>query len=368
MDDLQKKLAHLSPQQRAAVLKKLQEKQQSALSEQAVIKPIDRNQKLPLSYAQERLWFISQYEQHSATYNIPAALQLDGVLHIDVLQKAVNQIIQRHEVLRTQLSNENGQPFQQIVDIEQIALPVIDVQHESELQIQHLINDEAAKPFNLASDIPIRISVLKRQINKHILLITLHHIAADGWSIGIFVQEFSSLYQAFLNQQPNPLLALQIQYADFAHWQRQQLTGDKLKKLVTYWKNNLTDAPKLLALPLDKKRPAQQTFNGNRLYFDLNEEITHKLQHFSQQHNTTLFVTLLAIFSVLLNRYTQQDDIVIGSPIANRTISDIEPLIGFFVNTLALRTQLKEQQTFTQLVEELNQTCLNAYQHQALPF
>ncbi|MEK7990858.1 MAG: condensation domain-containing protein, partial [Thiotrichaceae bacterium] len=370
MDDLQKKLANLSPQQRAAVLKKLQEKQ--AQTAEQTIEIIDRSQPLPLSFAQERLWFIDQYEQDNATYNMPAALQLDGILNIDVLQKATTHIVQRHEVLRTRFLTEAGIARQEIINIDKVDIPIEDLQYLSKTaktdKISQLANVEAAKAFNLATDIPLRMTLLKCTPQQHILLITLHHIAADGWSVGILIKELSSLYQAFLNQQANPLPDLKIQYADFAHWQRQQLSGNKLEELISYWKQKLVGTPALLELPLDKPRPAQQTFNGNRILFEIDTETTQKLLQFTQQQETTLFVSLLAIFSILLKRYTQQNDIVVGSPIANRTSSEIEPLIGFFVNTLVLRAEIEENQSFIQLVQQLKQTSLEAFQHQALPF
>ncbi|HLO85983.1 MAG TPA: amino acid adenylation domain-containing protein [Nostocaceae cyanobacterium] len=326
----------------------------------------------PLSFAQERLWFLYQLEPGNTSYNISRVLHIEGQLNIIVLERVIQEIQQRHEVLRTTFKVIDGVPVQVVNYTATLTLPVLDLQELSEEEqlrtVEHYANQEAQKPFKLSSDLLVRVRLLKLAEHSHVLLITVNHIIADVWSIGIFIQELSTLYKAFSQGETSPLPELPIQYADFAEWQREWLSGEVLEQQLQYWKQQLAGVPALLELPTDKPRPAVQTFRGSRETFQLSDDLSQKLKSLSQQTGTTLFMTLLAAFSVLLSRYSHQEDIVIGSPIANRNRQEIEPLIGFFVNTLVLRTNLEGNPSFRELLQRVQQMTLDAYAHQDLPF
>ncbi|MBP5974477.1 amino acid adenylation domain-containing protein [Brasilonema sp. CT11] len=326
----------------------------------------------PVSFAQERLWFLDQLDPGNASYNIFSALQLDGQLNITALTRAIQEIQQRHEVLRTTFKVIDGVPFQVIASTAALTLPIIELDkmapEEQFARIQRQISEEARKPFDLSTDSLVRVSLLKLAKHSHVLQITVHHIIADVWSVGIFIQELSALYKAFCQGEPSPLPDLPIQYADFAEWQRQWLSGEVLESQLDYWKQQLAGAPALLELPTDRPRPPVQAFRGSSETFELSAELTQQLKHLSQHSGATLFMTLQAAFALLLSRYSQQENIVVGSPIANRNRQEIEPLIGFFVNTLVLRTHLGGNPTFRELLQQVRQMTLNAYAHQDLPF
>ncbi|MEO1521594.1 MAG: amino acid adenylation domain-containing protein, partial [Cyanobacteria bacterium J06633_2] len=339
---------------------------------QVTIPAIARDGYLPLSFAQQRLWFFEQLEGQSATYNIPQALQLSGPLNVSALEQALGEIVRRHESLRTTFQVIDDEPVQVIAPNSPISLPVIDLQSvpdsDRPVQVQQLANELASTPFDISQDLPIRTNLLKLAPESHMLVIVMHHIVSDGWSMGIFTQELSTLYRDFSHGHSSSLAELPIQYVDFARWQRQYLHDEVLDNQLTYWQHQLANAPTVLELPTDYPRPPVQTFQGSVVPFQLDAELSHKLQTLSQQSGTTLFVTLLSAFAVLLYRYSQTEDIVIGSPIANRNRREIEPLIGFFVNTLLLRTRLEGNPSFTELLDQVQQTALDAYAHQDLPF
>ncbi len=345
---------------------------QANRNSQESIQPISREGNLPVSFAQQRLWFIDQLEGQSAIYNIYRMLHLSGQLNLKTLEQAFQVIVERHETLRTSFQVVKDSPVQVLVPELSFTLPVIDLQSlpidEQSAQVQKLVKQEAQKPFDLTEAPLLRVTLLHLDEKSHILVLIIHHIISDGWSMGVLIRELSSLYQAFCKGTPNPLSPLSIQYADFAHWQRDWLQGEVLSKQVNYWKGQLKDAPQLLELPTDYPRPPVQTFQGRREYFQLNAELTQKLTIVSQQSKTTLFMTLLAAFATLLYRYSAQSDIVIGSPIANRNRSQIEPLIGFFANSLALRINLQGNPSFNELLSQVRQIALDAYDHQDLPF
>ncbi|WP_208338929.1 non-ribosomal peptide synthetase, partial [Aetokthonos hydrillicola] len=336
------------------------------------IKPIARDAELPLSFGQARLWFLNQLEGETATYNIPETLHLSGSLNVVALEKAVAEILRRHEVLRTTFPMVNGSPVQAIADVTRVTIPVIDLQglpqQEQSVQVQQLATAEAEQTFDLSSGPLLRVTLLRLTQQSHVLLLTMHHIISDGWSMGIFVQELSLLYQAFCTGASPLLPELPIQYADYAHWQREWLSGEVLQTQLNYWKQQLAEAPPLLELPTDRPRPSVQTFRGGIEYFEIEQELTQKLKTLSQQSGVSLFMTLLAAFATLLSRYSGQSDIIVGSPIANRQRSEIESLIGLFVNTLVLRTQLQGNPTFVELLERVKEMTLGAYAHQDLPF
>ncbi len=346
--------------------------QQEAAATQISISPIARDGHLSLSFAQQRLWFLDQLEGQSAAYNISQILQLAGHLDINALEQAIAEIVRRHEVLRTTFQVFNDEPVQVITPAEPLTLPVVDLQSWSETtrsdEVQRLTNEAANTPFDLERDRLIRIKLLKLAPESHVLLVTMHHIVSDGWSMGIFDQELSTLYHDFSQGLPASLPELSIQYADFAYWQRQYLQGAVLERQLGYWQQQLAAAPALLELPTDYPRPPVQMFRGRIVKFHLDTELSQKLQVLGQQTGTTLFITLLSAFSVLLHRYSHAEDIVIGCPIANRNHQEIEPLIGFFVNTLLLRTDLEGNPSFSDLLERVRQIALDAYAHQDLPF
>ncbi|AOX00333.1 hypothetical protein BJP34_13495 [Moorena producens PAL-8-15-08-1] len=334
------------------------------------IEPIPRTEPLPLSFAQQRLWFLHQLEGASSSYNMFSAWKLEGNLDQVALERSLQAIVQRHENLRTIFKvDSHGVPYQYITDTVTVTLPVIEVNSgEQKAEVKDLIQAEAQESFDLAKDRLIRFKLLQLSSNDHVLLVTMHHIISDGWSIGVFRRELCQLYHAFCAGQGSPLTPLKIQYGDFAYWQRQWLADQVLKTQLDYWKQQLAGIPPLLELPTDYPRPARQTFRGNRQHFQFDASLTRKLKELSQKAGVTMFMTLLAAFDVLLCRYSGQTDIVIGSPIANRNQAEIEPLIGFFVNTLVLRTDLGDNPSFEDLLTQVRKTTLEAYTHQDLPF
>jgi amino acid adenylation domain-containing protein len=340
--------------------------------EAPAIERISRDEELNLSFAQQRLWFLTQLQPDSPFNNLSAAFRLQGQLNEQALQQSLNEIVRRHEVLRTTFKTISGRPIQIISSEATFSLPVIDLSDLSaDLQaakVEQLSQIEAQQPFNLQTDLMIRAKLVRLGAQEYVVLLTLHHIASDGWSIGVFVQELSTLYQAFCTGQLPNLPELQIQYADFAAWQRQWLVGKVLESQLAYWQQHLEGAPALLELPTDHTRPAVQSFRGANYAFEISPEQTAALKSLSQEQGCTLFMTLLAAFKTLLYRYTGSEDIVVGSPIANRNRAEIEGLIGFFVNTLVLRTKLEGNPTFEELLSRVREVALGAYSHQDLPF
>jgi amino acid adenylation domain-containing protein len=336
------------------------------------IERIVRSPELPLSFAQQRLWFLAQLEPNNPFYNMPAAVRLEGQLNVEALQQSFNEIISRHEALRTNFQTIEGQAIALIPEIISLTLPVFDLSklslNQQEAAVKKQASEEAQKPFDLKGDLLLRVKLLRLGEEEHIILLTMHHIVSDGWSIDVLVQELATLYQAFCNGQPSSLPALPIQYVDFAAWQRQWLQGEVLKTQISYWLKQLKNAPKVLELPTDYPRPAIQTFRGSAYSFKLSDKLSFALNKFSQQQGSTLFMTLLAAFQTLLWRYTGNEDIVVGSPIANRNRAEIEGLIGLFVNTLVLRTNLAGNPSFEELLKRVREVALGAYAHQDLPF
>ncbi|WP_416212277.1 non-ribosomal peptide synthase/polyketide synthase [Nostoc sp. DedSLP03] len=330
------------------------------------------NTEIPLSYAQQRLWFLDQFEPNSASYNIPFGLRLVGTLNVVALQQSLIEIIHRHEALRTNFVTVDGKPSQIIQTATNWTLTVVDLQHlpvtEQKTAAQQLVQQQALLPFDLASDALIRATLVVLSPTQQWLLVCMHHVVSDGWSIGVFVEDLQALYNAYSQGQPSPLLPLPIQYADFAIWQRRWLVGEVLQSQLSYWKQQLANAPTFLPLPTDRPRPAVQTFNGAYLEFALSAELTQQLTKLSQEQGCTLFMTLLAAYNTLLYRYTGQEDILVGTPIANRDRTEIEGLIGFFVNTLVMRTDLSLNPTFNELLPRIREMALPAYAHQDLPF
>ncbi|WP_442949188.1 amino acid adenylation domain-containing protein [Nostoc sp.] len=352
-------------------MQRLRQKKENASRTKITSQSRDSNI-FPLSFAQQRLWFLEQLEPGNPFYNQPAAVRLTGALNLAVLEQSFNEILHRHEVLRTTFSTVEGQPVQVIAPTLALKLPVVDLQKlpdaDREKEVLRLATKEAQMPFNLVEGSLLRCTLLRLDEAEYVLLFTMHHIISDGWSKGILIREIATLYKAFSTGEFSPLAELAIQYADFAAWQRKWLQGDVLQSQISYWKKQLEGAPSVLELPTDHPRSAVQTFQGASYSFELSVELSQALKKLSQQQGTTLFMTLLAAFQTLLWRYTGQEDIVVGSPIANRNRAEIEGLIGFFVNTLVLRTNLASNPTFGELLTRVREVALGAYTHQDLPF
>ncbi|MEH2112708.1 non-ribosomal peptide synthetase [Nostoc sp.] len=327
---------------------------------------------LPLSFSQQRLWFIDELYHGSSFYNIPITFHIKGQLNIKVLQESLNEILKRHEVWRTNFRLVNGEPVQNILPQLTWDLPIINLEHlfgkDWKSEVKQLVAESANKPFNLAKGLLVRATLLRLSEEEHVLLVTMHHIITDGWSCGVFLRELSTLYAAFSTNQPSPLPELSIQYADFAIWQRDRLEGEFLATQLNYWKQQLSDELPVLQLPTDHPRPSVTTFVGAKQYFIFSKPLTEALRQLSQQADTTLFMSLLAAFNILLYRYTDQEDILIGSPIANRNRAELEGMLGLFVNTLILRNNLSGNPSFRELLHRVREVTLDAYAHQDLPF
>ena len=347
-------------------------RQTQASSIVLAIEPAQDRDKLPLSFGQQRLWFLNQLEPDSAVYNIPQAVRLNGRLQIDALEQSLNQIIARHEALRTSFVMIDGQPALSIMPAQPISIKVVDLHYlplaEREAEATKMAVDEAQRPFDLNQPPLLRALLLQLAEDDFIALLTMHHIISDGWSMGVLIRELIAFYTAVINSEPASLPDLPIHYGDYAHWQHHWLAGAVLDNQLDYWQQQLADLPPLLELPTDQPRPAVQTANGAHQKFSLPPATQKGLEVLSQASGTTLFMTLLAAFQTLLYRYTGQGDIAVGTPIANRNRAEVEGLIGFFVNTLVMRAELTGAVTFQELLHQVRQTALAAYSHQDLPF
>jgi amino acid adenylation domain-containing protein len=325
----------------------------------------------PTSFAQQRLWFLDQLTPGSSFYNLFAATPVRWPLNVSVLERVLNEIVRRHESLRTTFAAVDGQPVQIIAPQLQIPLPVVDLRHlppeQREAEALRLATEEAHRPFDLTRGPLIRTQLLQLGASDYVFLLTMHHIISDGWSMGVFSRELSALYSAFAMGQPSPLPDLSIQYADFAVWQRQWLQGAVLEEQLGYWREQLADLP-ALQLPTDRPRPTVQSYRGAYQSLTLPPSLNSSLKSLSQREGVTLFMTLLAAFQALLHRYTRQDEIAVGTYIANRNRAEMEDLIGFFVNSLVLRTDLSGDPSFRELLRRVQSVALGAYGHQDLPF
>jgi amino acid adenylation domain-containing protein len=370
VDQFTKQVTSLSDAKRALLALKLASKRNDGRSK---IPRLPLRDFVPLSPSQEALWFLDQLEPNAIHYNEPVAFRLRGILNLKALQKAIDQIVARHEVLRTTFTAVDGVPMQVISPARPVELGMSDLSpvsaEEREGKIQELLKKETRRPFNLSSDLMLRITLLKVAPEEHILLMVMHHIAMDGWSVNVLYREISALYCAFCAGQPSPLAELPIQYADYAVWQREWLQRDNnLARQLIYWKQQLKDIPPLIELPFDRPRPQAQTYRGAKESLTLEKTLLEALKVLSREKGVTLFMILLAAFQSLLHRYTGQHDIVIGSPIAGRTQVDIERLLGFFVNTLVLRTNFSDNPRFCDLLERVRDMTLGAFAHPDIPF
>lgn len=331
-----------------------------------------QNGNLPLSFGQQRLWFLGQLESESTTYNIPGAMCINGLLNITALESSLNEILRRHEALRTRFIEKEGSPVQIIDESVTVNIKRLDLktypEDVQEKKIKSIAADEAEQPFDLKTDQLVRVVLIELDKERFVLFFTMHHIVSDGWSTGILSRELATLYEAFINNNPSPLSELKIQYSDFAYWQREVFNSDFFQECLDYWKEQLHGAPPLLELPLDRQRQPLEKIKGGIEHFEIDRELAQSLKELSRQSGTSLFMTLHTAFSILLFRYSNQDDIVLGTPIANRNYKEIEPLIGFFVNTLALRSDLSGNPNFKEVLLRMRETTLDAFAHQDVPF
>jgi amino acid adenylation domain-containing protein/natural product biosynthesis luciferase-like monooxygenase protein len=344
---------------------------EAAACELPPIAIVDRHGPLPLSFAQQRLWFLAQLEdQASAAYHMAAALKLVGELDHRALQAALDRVIERHEALRTSFVSVDGSPVQRIHEAEPFTLVIHDLSAHPEAarELQRLVDDEADAPFDLPRGPLIRGRLIALGAHEHVLALTMHHIVSDAWSQGRLIHELGALYRAYREHLPDPLPPLAIQYADYAQWQRRWARGPQMQAQLDYWREHLRGAPALLDLPADRPRPPAQDYAGGRYDFTLDPALTPALKALSARHGTTLYMTLLAAWAALLYRLSGQDDLVIGSPVAGRTRTELEPLIGFFLNTLALRIRLDGAASVSDLLMQVKQIAVAAQAHQDLPF
>ncbi|HEX7241006.1 MAG TPA: amino acid adenylation domain-containing protein, partial [Longimicrobiaceae bacterium] len=333
---------------------------------------VPRTGPLPLSFAQQRLWLVHQLEPESPAYNMPSALRLRGALDPRAMRAGLHELARRHEALRTTFAERDGAPVQVVHPAAPVPLALVDLRAlpaaEREAEAGRLGEAEALRPFDLARGPLLRALLVRLGEDDHVLCFTLHHAVGDGWSMDVLVREVSALYTAFSRGEASPLPELPVQYADFTVWQRSWLSGDVLEAQLAYWRDRLAGAPALLELPTERPRPPVHEGRGDLVDFDLPPETTRALASLARREGATTFMALLAAWSALLARWSGQDDVVVGSPIAGRTRAEVEGLIGFFANTLVLRTDLSGSPTFRDLLARVRETTLGAYQHQDLPF
>ncbi|WP_414629583.1 non-ribosomal peptide synthase/polyketide synthase [Burkholderia pseudomallei] len=346
----------------------------------AVLPPIPltpRDGRIALSLAQQRLWFLTQLEGVSEAYHMSGAVRLDGPLNREVLQRALNRIVMRHEALRTCFAREEGEPIQVIQPHADLTVSYHDlreaksIRHEAgnrEQRAKDLSQAHASAPFDLSRDLPVRVLLLQLADEAHVVQVVMHHIASDGWSVGVFLQELSALYGSFIAEQGDPLAPLPLQYADYAAWQRRWLASGQLEKQGAFWQTNLSGAPTLLELPTDRPRPPKQLHAGASVEVKLGAALSERVKRLSQRHGVTPYMTLLSSWAAVLSRLSGQEEVVIGSPVAGRNRTEVEPLIGFFVNTLALRLDLSSEPTVGELLKRTKAQVLSAQAHQDLPF
>ena len=342
-----------------------------AVSPTQAIKPRTTDAEPPLSFAQQRLWILEQLEPELSAYVVPLAVRFSGALNTDALRASLDEIVRRHEILRTTFVNRQGRAVQLIAPAVSRPLPLVDVSHhpadEREGRVRELLRAEAMQPFDLSGESLLRSTLLRLDVDEHVLLLTMHHAIFDGSSMPILISELAAIYAAFAEGKPSPLPPLPIQYADFAVWEQDATQRERLQEHLAYWKEQLANLP-ALELPTDRPRPFAQSFRGATASVKLSAKLTTQLKALSQKQNATLFMTLLAAFDALLYRWTGQTDIPVGIPVANRHRAEIQNLIGFFVNTLVLRTDLSANPDFRQLLKQVRERALAAYPHQELPF
>ncbi|NPC86462.1 amino acid adenylation domain-containing protein, partial [Pyxidicoccus fallax] len=332
----------------------------------------DRQAALPLSFAQQRLWFLDRLEPGSAFYNVPAVVRAEGALDVGVLQRSFEALVQRHESLRTTFGSQGGRPVQLIASEPPLAFQLRDLsvtpEGTREAEALRWVEHESSQPFDLERGPLLRMTLLKLSEQQHILVLVMHHIVSDGWSMGVLVREVAALYEAFSEGRPSPLPELAVQYPDYAVWQRDWLKGEVLDAQLGYWKQQLAGVPQALELPTDRPRPAVQTFRGGHVDVQWPKALWDGAKALAQREGATPFMVLLAAFQTVLSKYSGQDDVCVGSPIAGRTQAETEALIGFFANMLVLRAKLAPRQSFRELLAQVREATLGAYAHQEVPF
>lgn len=374
MSDLDQRIASLSPEKRELLLRRLNEQKSAANRAPAAMIPrrSQTSEPLPLSFTQESLWLVDQMTPGSSAYNVSCAFRLNGPLNVNAFSQSLQNLVDRHESLRTTFSAAKGRPVQVIAPALQAPFSIIDMQHlpetEREQHARQCIDEHVARPFNLAQGPLMRTILFRLAEDEHFFLLILHHIICDGWSVEVLLRELATCYNALSGGQPASLPDLPIQYGDYALWQRERLQGEEWDRLLTYWKQQLAGAPSVLDLPADHPRPALQSFQGANLSFQLPVSLAEGLRALSQQEHCSHFMTLLAAFQTLLFRYTGRDDIVVGSTIANRNRAETEGLVGYLVNMLVLRTDLSGSPSFRELLRRVRTVALGAYNHQEFPF
>ena len=345
---------------------------QNTKTEIPAISPASRDRDLPLSFGQQRLWFLYELEKESSHYNIARASRILGSLNITVLEQALTEIVRRHESLRTSFPSENGIPRQYIAPPTAIKIKQIDLrtlpESEREVEAQRWIDREIIAVFDLSRDVLLKGTLLRLGDEEHLLLLVVHQLAVDGWSMGVLLKEFAAIYSAFVMGEASPLHELRIQYSDFAVWQRQWLQGETAQKQLSYWMQKLADSPPIIELPSDYFRPSKITNRGSSFTFSLSNRLTALLTELARKEGATVFMTLLAGFKTFLSRYTRIEDVSVGSFIANRSHLEVEEIIGFFVNTLVMRTDLSGNPSFRELLHRVRETTLEAYEYQEVPF
>jgi hypothetical protein len=367
--ELSERLDRLSPEKRALVERALE---RGRVQAGEGIKPRTGTDPAPLSFSQQRIWFLEQWEPGAPTHNGARAFRLEGRLDVAALQHALEQIVQRHEVLRTVYVVQGREPRQVLLDTWLVPIPVIDLKAlpvaERESRLLHLLREQAREPFDLSADVMLRATVFELGPEESALLIRLHHIAFDAFSDRIFWSELATLYSARVNESAGALPELPIQYVDFAVWQRARLQGDLLESLTAYWRDALSGAPPLLRLPTDRRRRAVQRHEGAHHPLSLPVDLAEGVAALARSESATVYMALLGTFAALLYRFSGEADVVVGTPIANRTHVELQPLIGFFSNTLALRNRLHGNPSFREVLRRTRETALGGYSHQELPF
>ena len=371
--DYSQRIAKLSPAKLELMLRQLGKPKTTCTSGQPISRRMSTGNARPrASFAQEGLWFLNQLEPNSAAYNVPLTVRLEGELNIAALEKSLSGVINRHENLRTTFRVESGSLVQIIAPPASLKLPVVDLSGLSkasrEAEATKLAVQDAQRPFDLSTEPLMRATILRLSEEDHFILLAMHHIITDAWSMSLFIREVAALYEPFARRVPALLPEPPIQFADYAIWQREQLQGEALESQLSYWINQLRNRPSVTELPTDRPRPSTYSDRGTRRFIKLSKELTSALKELSRREEATLFMTLLAAFQLLLHSYTGQEDILIGSPIANRTRPETETLIGLFVNTLVLRGDLSGNPSFRRLIARVRETTLAADAHQSLPF
>ena len=356
----------------AEIARSVEDERRGQLPVLPPVVPTGRTGALPLSFAQERLWFVDRMEPGSAVYNLPVAWRLAGALDVDALERSLGEIVRRHGVLRTVIAEAGGSPVQVVAPFGGFAMPVEDLsglgEAEREAAVGRRAGEEARRPFDLTAGPLFRAALLRLGAGEHVLLLSMHHIVSDGWSMEVLYRELSALYVAYGAGRTSPLAELPVQYADYAVWQREQLEGEILDRQLSYWRERLAGAPELLELPTDLPRPPVPTFRGAYERIELPLQLLERLQALGRSQGATLYMVLLGVFQVLLSKYSGTEDVVVGSPIAGRNRKEAEELIGFFVNTLVLRTDLSGDPDFREVLRRVREVTLGAYEHQEVPF